>query len=81
VSSRNGGGGDGSLLREEGGKLKQGYIYFGYNYLVKGSPFAAMAPSKNVLATVRRGQFPSFCRIGTGGCNNLALGFTGGSLE
>jgi len=40
-----------------------------------------MAPSKKVLATVSNGQLPSFCRIGRGGCNNLALGFTGGSCE
>lgn len=45
------------------------------------SLFAAMAPSKKVLATVSRGQLPSFCRIGRGGCNNLALGFTGGSCR
>lgn len=55
--------------------------YTDYCYFVKIviSPFAAMAPSKKVLATVSRGQLPSFCRIGTGGCNNFALGFTGGS--
>ena len=40
-----------------------------------------MAPSKKVLATVSNGQLPSFCRIGRGGCNSLALGFTGGSCD
>ena len=56
-------------------------IYTDYCYFVKTvlPPFAAMAPSKKVLATVSRGQLPSFCRIGIGGCNNFALGFTGGS--
>ena len=40
-----------------------------------------MAPSKKVLATVSRGQLPSFCKIGRGGCNSLAFVFTAGSYD